>query len=96
MAFDIKMDCTHKSCLAAGGHITEVTEISNYSSAVSRESVRIAMVVTTLNNLKIEAGDIQNAHLTTSCLEKIYTICGPEFDPNLQGKRTIIVRDFTA
>ena len=25
-------------------------------------------------------------------MEKIYTICGPEFDPDLQGRRAVIVR----
>ena len=73
------MDFTHKARLVAGGYTTEVTEMSNYSSVVSRESVRIAMVVADLNSLKIEAGDIQNAYLTAPCLKKIYIICGPEF-----------------
>ena len=66
--------------------------MSNYSSVVSRESVRIAMVVAALNSLKIEAGDIQNAYLTAPCLENMYTFCGPEFGPELQGKRAIVVR----
>ena len=86
------MDFTHKARLVAGGHTTEVTEISNYSSVVSRESVRIAMVIAALNELKLETGDIQNAYLTASCLEKIYTICGPEFSLDLQGRQTVIVR----
>ena len=96
LVFDIKMDSTHKARLVAGGHTTEVVEMSNYSSVVSRESVRIAMVVVALNTLKIEAGDSQSTYLTVLCLEKIYTICGPEFGPDLQGKRTIIVRSIKA
>ena len=96
LVFDIKMDSTHKARLVAGGHTTEVVEMSNYSSVVSRESVRIAMVVVALNTLKIEAGDSQSTYLTVPCLEKIYTICGPEFGPDLQGKRTIIVRSIKA
>ena len=73
--FDIKMDFTHKARLVTRGHTTEVTEISNYPSVASRDSVRIAMVIAALNDLKLEAGDIQNAYLTAPCLEKIYTIC---------------------
>ena len=73
LVFDIKMEFIHKARLVLEGHTTEVTEMSNYSSVVSRESVHIAMVVTALNNLKIEAGEIQNAYLTASCLEK-YTL----------------------
>ena len=77
------MDFTHKARLVAGGHTTEVTEISNYSSVVSRESVRIAMIIAALNDLKLETGDIHNAYLTAPCLEEVYTICGPEFGPDL-------------
>ena len=69
------MDFMHKARLDDRRLTAEVTGISNYSSVVSRESVRIAMVIAALNDLKLEAGDIQNAYLTASCLEKIYTIC---------------------
>ena len=51
LVFDVKIDFTHKACLVARGHTTEVTEISNYSSVVSRESVRIAIVIAVLNGL---------------------------------------------
>ena len=52
------------------------------------------MVIAALNDLKLEAGDIQNAYLTAPCLEKIYTTCGPEFGPDNQGKTAIVVRAF--
>lgn len=52
------MNFTPKTRLVDGGHIPEVIEISNYSSVVSRESVRVAMVIAALNYLKVEAGDI--------------------------------------
>ena len=58
LVFDVKMDFTHKARLVDGGHTTKVTEISNYSSVVSRESGRIAMVIAALNDLKLEAGYI--------------------------------------
>ena len=92
LVFDIKIYFTHKARLVVGGHTTEVTEMSNYSSIVSRESVRIVMVVAALHSLNIEDGGIQNAYLIALCLEKIYTVCGPEFGPDLQGKRAIVVR----
>ena len=92
LVFDVKVDFTHKARLVAGWHTTDVTEISNYSNVVSRESVRTSMVIASLNDFKLEAGDIQNAYLTAPCLEKIYTICGPEFDQDLQGRRAVIVR----
>ena len=50
-----------------------------YSSVVSRDSVRIALTIAALNDLKVMACDIQNAYLTADCREKIWTIGGPEF-----------------
>ena len=50
------------------------------------------MIIAALNDLKLETGDIHNAHLTAPCLEEVCTICGPEFGLDLQGRRTVIVR----
>ena len=46
---------------------------------MSRDSVRIALTIAALNDLKIMACDIQNAYLTADCREKIWTRAGPEF-----------------
>lgn len=40
MLFDVKMDYTRKAHLVAGGHVTDPSDVSSYSSAISRESVR--------------------------------------------------------
>ena len=61
------------------------------ASVVSRDSIRIALTMAALNNLQVKAGDIQNAHLTTQCREKIVTVCGPEFGEN-KGQTAILVR----
>ena len=69
-----------KARFVAGGHTTEVPDsIITYSSVVSRDSVRIALTIAGLNDLKVLACDIQNAYLTADCREKIWTIAGPEF-----------------
>jgi hypothetical protein len=46
---------------------------------VSRDSVRIALMYATLNDIQVVACDFQNAYLTADCREKIYTIAGIEF-----------------
>ena len=82
LIFDVKMgeNFRRKARFVAGGHTTEVPdEIITYSSVVSRDSVRIALTIAALNDLKIMACDIQNAYLTADCREKIWTIGGPEF-----------------
>jgi Reverse transcriptase (RNA-dependent DNA polymerase) len=92
MIFDIKMDFTHKPRLVAGGHVTDPPSSITYSSVVSRETVRIAFVVTALNDLNIMAADIGNAYLNAYTAEKVFTITGPEFrdETNLVA---VIVRE---
>ena len=80
--FDIKMgeNFRRKARFVAGGHTTEVPDsLITYASVVSRDSVRIALTIAALNDLKVMACDIQNAYLTADCREKIWTIAGPEF-----------------
>ena len=79
--FDIKLgeNFRRKARLVGGGHTTDPPSSLTYSSVVSRDSVRILLLVAALNDLNILACDIQNAYLTAKCRENIYTIAGPEF-----------------
>ena len=59
MVFDVKMkDCRCKAKLVAGGHITEALATIMYASIVSRETVRIALMIVTLNDLEIKSDNI--------------------------------------
>ena len=91
--FDIKMgeNFRRKARLVAGGHLTEAPSSITYSSVVSRDSVRIALLIAALNDLNILACDIQNAYLTAPCREKICITAGPEFGSE-SGKVMIVVR----
>ena len=93
MIFDIKLgeNFRRKARMVAGGHQTVTPAALTYASVVSRDSVRIALMIAALNDLDILAADIQNAYLTAQCKEKIYTIAGPEFGSD-EGKIFIIVR----
>ena len=62
-----------------------------YSSVVSRDSVRIALTIAALNELKVLSCDIQNSFLTAKTREKIWTRAGPEFGSD-EGKIMIVVR----
>lgn len=81
----------HKARYIASGHMTETPPLIAYASVVSRESVRIALLLAALNNLNVLIGDIQNTYLCAPCGEKIYTICGPEFGHAFLGRKAIIV-----
>ena len=79
--FDVKLgeNFRRKARLVGGGHTTDPPSSLTYSSVVSRDSVRILLLIAALNGLDILTCDIQNAYLTAECREKIYTIAGPEF-----------------
>ena len=82
---------TRKARLVAGGHKTDAPATITYASVVSRETVRIALLMAALNDLEVKAGDVLNAYVTAPVTEKVWTILGPEFGPDA-GKNAIIVR----
>jgi len=93
MIFDVKLGegFRRKSRLVGGGNQVDTPSHMTYASVVSRETVRIALMLAALNDLEVKASDIQNAYLTAPCAEKIWTVLGPEFGPEA-GKKAIIVR----
>jgi hypothetical protein len=94
MIFDVKMDFSRKARYVAGGHTTDPPNAATYASVVSRESVRIALMIAALNDLEIMTADIRNAYLNAPVAEseKYWTSCGPEFGPTDNGKRAVIIR----
>jgi hypothetical protein len=92
MIFDIKMeDFRRKARLVAGGHKIEAPATITYASVVSRETVRLALTITALNDLEVKVGDVLNAYITAPVKEKVWTVLGPEFGPDA-GRSAIIVR----
>jgi hypothetical protein len=90
--WDVKMDFTRKARYVAGGHRTEPPKALTYSSVVSRESVRLALLIAALNDLDVRLTDIKNAYLNAPITEKYYVIAGDEFGPELKGRCMKIVR----
>jgi hypothetical protein len=92
MVFDVKMEeFKRKARLVAGGHKTNAPATITYASVVSREMVRIALMLAALNDLQVKIGDVLNAYITALCKEKVWTTLGPKFGPQA-GKSAIIVR----
>ena len=81
MIFNIKIDgkTTRKEILVADGHTTALPSSITYSSVVSRESVRIAFLLESLNDLDIFVCDIGNAYHNEKYREKLLTESGTEF-----------------
>ena len=81
LVFDIKLgeNFRRKARFVADGHRTAPPQSMTYSTVVSRDSVRILLMIAALNELDLQAADIQNAFLTAPNLERCYMIAGPEF-----------------
>ena len=80
-----------KARLVAGGHKTKAPATITYASVVSCETVRIALLLTALNDLKVKVGDVLNAYITAPITKKVWTVVGPEFGVDA-GKTAVIVR----
>jgi hypothetical protein len=89
MIFDVKMDFTRKARFVAGGHVTDPPTSITYSSVVAHDSVHLAFMIASLNNLQILSADIGNAYLNAYTKERVHTTCGPEFG-QLQGRVAVI------
>jgi len=73
MIFDIKLseNFCRKARLVADGHKTETPSSVTYSSVVSRDSVRIMLLIAALNDLDLKSADIENAYLTAPCKKNV-------------------------
>ena len=93
MIFDIKLgeNLRRKARLVADGHKTDPPSSVTYSSVVSRVSVRICLLIAALNELDLQAADVENAYLLAKCREKVCIVAGPEFG-DMKGKTLIINR----
>ena len=69
----------------SGGHVTDPPATTTYSSVVSRESVRIALLIAALNDLEVLSADIQNAYYMRN-VEKRF---GAEQVPNSDQMRVV-------
>jgi hypothetical protein len=64
MIFKVKSgSLKRKAIYVAGGHMTEASSAITYASVVSRESIRIGLLI--VDYLEVFAADIQNAYLTS-------------------------------
>ena len=91
MVFDVKMDLTRKARFVAGGHMTDPPKDTTYSSVVSRDSIRLALLIAALNDLQVMACDVQGAYLNAKTQERIYTIAGLEHGKAREGQKAIII-----
>lgn len=93
LIFDVKLaeNFRRKARFVADGHKTKHPNAVTYSTVVARDSVRIMLLIASLNDLDIRGADIQNAFLTAPNREKNFLKAGPEFG-EFQGTVFIVTR----
>ena len=72
--------------------MTEPPLSMNFSTVVTRESVRISFLLAGLKKLDVQATDISNAYLNAPCRELIWIAIEPEFGSN-EGCVMKVVRE---
>jgi len=87
--FDVKMDLTGKARICARGDQIDTPPSVTYASVVTRESIRIGFMLSSLNDLNILPADVAGAYLNAPCTEKVYAILGDEFG-DYAGRKVII------
>ena len=93
LVFDVKLgeNFRRKARYCADGHKTGAPASVTYSTVVSRDSVRILLLIAALNELDVLGADVQNAFLTAPNKEKCWMSAGPEFGTE-EGKTFLVVK----
>ena len=58
-----------KARFVVGGHMTEAQATITYATVVSRETVRIALMIAALNDLEVWSFNILNAYVQATVTE---------------------------
>jgi hypothetical protein len=91
LVFDVKHDGRHKARYVAGGHLTNVPNVSVYSGVVSLQGLRMVAFLSELNGLDLWATDIGNTYLEAKTSELLFIIASLEFG-DLEGHMLIIYK----
>ena len=96
LIFACKVDLRRKTRLVIDGNRSPpVHKEDCYAPVVSVEAIRLGFLLAQMNDLRCVAGDVGNAFLTSFTTEKLFIIAGPEFGPDIGGKRLLIENQFT-
>ena len=84
-------DFRRNARLVEENHMTKALATIMYASVISRETVRIVLMIAALNDHQVKLGDILNAYVQAPVIEKVSTTLGPEFGKDA-GKTAVIVK----
>ena len=84
-------DFSCKARLVAQDHMAKALATIMYASVVSRETIRILLVISTINDLDVHFGQILNAYVQAPNTEKVWTNLGPEFGKDARKTSVIVI-----
>ena len=95
ISFDVRLDVgfTRKAIFVAYGHKVDTPILMTYASVMSRDSVSIFLMLTTLNGLGVHFTDIQNAYLNSNPKGKIFFYSVEDFIKD-KGKLIIVIHAY--
>ena len=70
--------------------MTEAPATITHANVLSRDTVRIALMIATLNDLEVKSDDILNAYIQAHVTKKIWTTLGPEFSKDARETALIV------
>ena len=70
-----------KARIVVIGQLTKALATITYASVVSRETVRIVLMISTLNEFEVK---FLNVYVHAPVTTKVWTTLGPEFDKMLE------------
>ena len=89
--FDVKPeDFWRKDRLVMGGHVMDPPSTLPYAIVVSRETVKIDLILAALNALPVKVADIHNAYITAHATENIWTVLGQVFGEDYERKAILV------
>jgi hypothetical protein len=79
LVFNVKLgeNFRRKARYCADGHKMKTPSSVTYSTVVSKDLVRIILMIAALNGLEVLGADVQNAFLTAPCRAKVWLVAGP-------------------
>ena len=70
--------------------MTKVPATIMFPCVVSRETIRIALRIATVNDLKLKSANILKASIQVSVIEKVWTTLDPEFGSDASPTAVIV------
>ena len=71
--------------------MTKAPATITYDSVVSRDTIRVALMIASLDDLEVKSDDILNVYIQAPVTKKVWTTLGPEFGKDTRKNAVIVI-----